>query len=126
MEVAMKVEFHIKDIVITASQKSLIEKKMMKLKRYSKNEPMTVDIYLRDETSPEKGGIDQAVELSATFGHEKLFVREIDNRLMRAFAFAYKSLERQMQRFHKKQIDKEHEGSEKAVSRLFRALKIKK
>ncbi len=122
----MKVEFHIKDIVITASQKSLIEKKLMKLKRYLKNEPMTLDIYLRDETSAEKGGVDQAVELSATFNHEKLFVREVDDRLMRAFAFAYKSFERQMQRFHKKQIDKAHEGSEKAVNRFLKALRIKK
>lgn len=122
----MKVEFHIKDIIITASQKSLIEKKLMRLKRYLKNEPMTVDIYLRDETSPEKGGVDQAVELSATFGREKLFVREVDDRLMRAFAFAYKSFERQMQRFHKKEIDKSHEGSEKAVSKILKAMRIKK
>jgi len=122
----MKVEFHIKDIIITASQKSLIEKKLMRLKRYLKNEPMTVDIYLRDETSPEKGGVDQAVELSATFNREKLFVREVDDRLMRAFAFAYKSFERQMQRFHKKEIDKSHEGSEKAVSKILKAMRIKK
>lgn len=122
----MKVEFHIKGIVITASQKSLIEKKLMKLKRYLKNEPMTLDVYLRDETSPEKGGVDQAVELSATFNHEKLFVREVDDRLMRAFAFAYKSFERNMSRFHKKQIDKTHEDPERAVSKLLKALRIKK
>ena len=122
----MKVEMHIKDIVITAKQKSLIEKKLQKLKRYIKDEPMTVDCYLMDETSAEKGGTDQAVELSAVFGKEKIFVREVDDRLMRAFAFAYRSFERQMSRFHKKRIDDSHEGTENYISKALKALRIRK
>jgi len=122
----MKVEFHIKDIVITAKQKSLMEKKLQKLKRYLKDEPLMIDCYLRDETSPEKGGTDQAVELSATFGSEKIFVREVDDRLMRAFAFAYKTFERNMSRFHKRRIDKSHEGTEGYVDKALKALRLKK
>jgi ribosomal subunit interface protein len=122
----MKIEFHIKNIVISAKQKSFFEKKLMKLKRYLKDEPMIIDVYFKDETSPEKGGMDQAVELATTFGKEKIFVREVDDRLMRAFAIAYKSLERNLSRFHKKRIDKSHEGTEDYVSRALRALRIKK
>lgn len=122
----MKVEFHIKDIAITAKQKSIIEKKLFKLKRYLKEEPLIIDCYLRDETSPEKGGTDQAVELSAVFGREKLFVREVDDRLMRAFAFAYKSFERQMTRLHKKKVDQAQEGTEGYMEKALKALRIKK
>lgn len=122
----MKVEFHIKDIVITSKQKSIIEKKLFKLKRYLKDEPLVIDVYLRDETSAEKGGVDQAVELSAVFNHEKIFIREVDDRLMRAFAFAYKAFERQMERFNKKRIEKSHKVDENRVEKVLRVLKIKK
>lgn len=121
----MKIEFHIKDIVITASQKSLIEKKLKKLKRYLKDEPMIIDVYLTDETTAEKGGLDQSVELSAVFNNEKIFVKEIDDRLMRAFAFAYRSFERQLERFHRKRLDKTQKGSETAVNRLLKKLRIR-
>lgn len=119
-------EFHIKDIVITAKQKSIIEKKLFKLKRYLKDEPMVIDCYLLDETGSEKGGTDQVVELSAVFGSEKIFVREVDDRLMRAFAYAYQSFERRMQRFHKKRIDKNHRGGDNYIEKALKALKIKK
>jgi len=120
----MKIEFHVKDIVLTARDKSLIEKKLQKLKRYLKDEPMMIDIFLRDETSPEKGGIDQSVEISITFGKEKIFVREVDDRLMRAFAFAYKGLERNLQRFHRKRVKSSHKIDEGKIAKVLRALKI--
>jgi len=69
-----------------------------------------IDCYFKDESSAEKGGIDQAVELSATFGSEKIFIREVDDRLMRAFGIAHQALERKLQRFHKQRIDKSHSG----------------
>lgn len=122
----MKIEFHIKNIVISAKQKALMEKKLHRLKRYVKDEPMTVDVYLKDETSPEKGGIDQAVEISATFAKEKFFVREVDDRMLRAFAIAHKSIERNLSRFHKKRIDESHKGTEGYVTKALRALKIRK
>jgi len=122
----MKVEFHIKDIVITSKQKAIIEKKLFKLKRYLKDEPLIIDVYLKDETSAEKGGVDQAVELSAIFNHEKIFIREVDDRLMRAFAFAYKAFERQVERFNKKNIEKNHKVDENRVEKVLKALKIRK
>ncbi|MFA7253641.1 MAG: HPF/RaiA family ribosome-associated protein [Patescibacteria group bacterium] len=122
----MKVEFHIKDIVISAKQKALIEKKVMKLKRYLKDEPMIIDIYLRDETSPEKGGTDQVVELSAVFGSEKIFVQHVDDRLMRSFAYAYKSFERAMSEFQRKRLDKTQKGSTGKIDRALRRLGIRK
>lgn len=121
----MKIEFHIKEIVLSASQKSLIERKLKKLKRYLKDEPMIIDIYLTDETSAEKGGVDQSVEISGIFGGEKIFVKEIDDRLMRAFAVAYRSFERQLERFHRKRIDKDQKGSKTSVDNLLRKLRIR-
>jgi len=123
----MKVEFHIKDIVITSKQKALIEKKVLKLKKYSKNNnSMLVDVYLRDETGSNKNGVDQTVELSTIFNNEKIFIRETDDRLMRAFAFAFKSFERNLRRIHKKNIDRSHEGSESYFRKALKTLRLKK
>ncbi len=121
----MQVQFHVKDIVITAKQKALIEKKILRLKRYIKDEPFVVDVYLRDKTSAEKGGIDQAVELSATFENEKIFVKEIDDRLMRAFAFAYKKLERNLQEFHRKRVDVS-QGKEGHIDKLLKRFGLRR
>lgn len=122
----MKIEFHMKDIVITSKQKSLIEKKLLKLKKYDKNNPMIVDVYLRDETGLNKNSVDQAVELSTMYNNEKVFIREVDDSLMRAFAFALKSFERNLRRYHKKAIDRSHEGSESYLRKALKTLKIKK
>jgi len=121
----MQVEFHIKDIVITAKQKSLIEKKIFKLKRYIKDEPLIIDVYLRDETSAEKGGVDQSVELSAVFGPEKIFVKEIDDRLMRAFAYAFKKFERNLQEFHDKRIGRSH-GKEGRLDKILKRIGLRR
>ncbi|MEI8143066.1 MAG: HPF/RaiA family ribosome-associated protein [Candidatus Berkelbacteria bacterium] len=102
----MKIAFHIKDIIIGKKQKDLIEKKLRGLKKYVPGEPVNVDIYLKDETSLEKGGVDQAVEIAVTFGKEKLFVREVDDKMLRAFAYAHKSIERQLVRDHNKKVEK--------------------
>ena len=103
----MKISFHIKDIIIGNKQKNLIEKKLTGLKKYLEHEPVKVDVYMKDETSQEKGGIDQAIEINLTYGGDKIFVREVDDKMMRAFAYAYKSVERQLIREHKKRTDKE-------------------
>ena len=121
----MKVEFHIKDVVLTSKQKSLIEKKLFKLKRYLKDEPMTIDVYLKDETSVEKGGVDQAVELSVVFGQEKIFVREVDDRILRAFAYAYRALERNLERFHRKRIEVSH-GHESRLDKILKRVGIRR
>ena len=118
-------EFHIKEMVISAKQKSQFEKKLLKLKRYIKDEPLLIDCYFKDESSPEKGGVNQVVELSATFGHEKIFMREIDERLVRAFANAYKNLERKLTEFHKERIDRTR-GSESKFDQVLKRLGIRK
>lgn len=120
----MKVEFHIKDVVITAHQKALMEKKLYKLKRYLKDEPMVVDLYLSDESSEEKGGEDQSVEISVVFQSEKIFVREVDSRLMRAFAFAYRSIERKLQEFHQKRIGNSNKPFRHRFKKIFKVFGI--
>ncbi len=122
----MKVEFHIKDVIISAKQKALIEKKLYKLKRYIKDEPLVIDCYFKDETSAEKGGVDQSVELSATFGSEKIFVKETNDRLMRSFAISLKAMERKLSEFHKKRIDKSHRPKVDQIDRVLRALRLRR
>jgi len=103
----MKIEFHIKDVVITESQRSLVQSKLLKLKRYIKDEPLLIDVYMTDQSGGlNKGGVDQSVRLSANFQNEKIFVEEIDSKLMRAFAYSFRRLEHQMQQFHEKRIGK--------------------
>lgn len=122
----MKIEFHIREVSLTSSQRVLIEKKLKSLKRYIKDEPLVLDIYLIDESSPKKGGLDKAVELSAVFRDKKVFVREIDDEIMSAFAFAFSAFQRQIQRFHRKVINKSHEGTERELAKILKALRIRK
>ncbi|PIS07800.1 hypothetical protein COT78_01720 [Candidatus Berkelbacteria bacterium CG10_big_fil_rev_8_21_14_0_10_43_13] len=122
----MKIEFHIKDVVITAKQKALFEKKLMKLKKYCKDESVTIDVYLKDESSAEKGGVDQTVEISTVIAGEKIFVTEIDDRLLRAFARAQKAFDRQVNKLHKQRIEKSHSGSDSYISKALKALRLKK
>jgi ribosome-associated translation inhibitor RaiA len=122
----MKIEFHIKDVVLTAKQKAIIEKKLLKLKRYTNGDESIIDIYLRDESSPEKGGIDQTIELSTIFLGDKIFIERKDDRLMRGFANAYKAFEDEIVKRHKKKIDQNREAGPDRFGKLLKALKIKK
>jgi len=122
----MKIEFHIKNVVITAKQKALFEKKLLRAKKYCKDEPITIDVYLRDESSPEKGGVDQTVELSTVIAGEKVFVSETDDRLLRAFARAHKAFDRQMNDIHKEKIEKTQKGSDSYIAKALRALRLRK
>ena len=106
----MKINMHVDGVIITAKQKTLMERKLLKLKKYIPDEPVVLDLLLRDESSSEKGGIDQKVEINVTFGKEKIFISETDDRMMRAFAFALKRFERQLSRFHEKRISKTQHG----------------
>lgn len=106
----MKVNIHVDGVIITSKQKTMMEKKLLKMKRYISDEPMVIDLVLKDESSAEKGGIDQKVEINATFGKEKVFVSETDSRMMRSFAFALKRFERQLSQFHEKRISQTQNG----------------
>lgn len=102
----MKVNFQTKGVILTAKQKSLIEKKINKLKKYFNNDAVDIDILLTDESSPEKGGFDQVVHLNVVMSKEKIFIEEKDDRLMRAFTFAYARLERNLRRSHQKRVER--------------------
>jgi ribosomal subunit interface protein len=103
----VKINFHAKGVIVTAKQKALMEKKIANLRKYLKDiNPVTVDLSLIDESSPERGGIDQAVHITVILPEEKIFIEEVDDRIMRAFGFALKTLERRLSRRHKKNIDK--------------------
>lgn len=109
----MNVVVHTKGVIITAKQKSLIERKILQLKKYVRDfSPVDVTVTLLDESGPEKGGIDQAVHIKAELPKEEIFIKEVDDRLMRAFGFAYKSFERRLRRYGKIRREKENrEGS---------------
>jgi len=106
----MKINIQTDGVIITSKQKSMMEKKLLKMKRYLKEEPMNIDLILRDDTGPEKGGVDQKVHINATWGKEQIFIEETDDRLMRAFAYAIKRFERQLNRYHKKMIEESQKG----------------
>ena len=125
----MKVKIHIDGVIITSKQNKLMEKKLMKMKRYLPDDTLNIDLFLKDESSAEKGGIDQKVEISATFGKEKIFISETDDRMMRAFAFAMKRFERQLVRIHDKRISKSQSSGGARFEKLWgiiRKTKIRK
>lgn len=103
----MKINFRAKGVIVTAKQKALMERKIAGLKKYLKDvDPVMVDLTLLDESSPERGGVDQAVHLSVILPEERIFIEEVDDRIMRAFGFALKTLERRLSRRHKRNVDK--------------------
>ena len=106
----MKLTIHVDGVILTSKQKKIMEKKLMKMKRYISDETMKVDLFLKDESSAERGGIDQKAEITAVFGKEKVIISEVDDRMMRAFAFAQKRFERQLARIHDKRASKNKSG----------------
>jgi len=109
----MRVNIQTKGVIITAKQKSAMEKKLLRLKRYTKEwSPVNCEVKLIDETGPEKGGIDQTVSLNVILPKETIFIKETDDRVMRAFGFVYQILERKLRRYNQKfTSDKRREAS---------------
>lgn len=104
----VKINFHTKGIIVTAKQKSQMERKLQKLSRYVKDvEPVVCDITLADESGPEKNGIDQCVRINFLIPKERIHVEEVDDRIVRAFGFAYSALERRLRRYSKKRTNLE-------------------
>jgi ribosomal subunit interface protein len=122
----MKIEFHTKGVILTSKQKKAMEKKLLKTKKYIPDEPLMVDVILKDESSAEKGGIDQKVEINATFGKEKIFIEETDDRIMRAFAFALGRFDRKLQHFHKKKVDRNKKPGGLRFEKVLGIIKRKK
>jgi len=109
----MKVNIQTKGIIITAKQKSVMERKLLRLKRYVKEwSPVNCDLKLIDETGENKGGVDQSVHINVLLPRETIFIKETDDRIMRAFQFAYKILERKLRRYNQKYtLDRRREAS---------------
>lgn len=96
----MKVSVKTKGVVLTSKQKSQIEKQLARLKKFiSHIEPVTIEVTFLDLSGPTKGGVDQAVHLNVVLPKETIFIEEVDDRALRAFQFAYKTLERRLRRF---------------------------
>ena len=122
----VNVNFQARGVIITAKQKSQIEKKVAKLKKYLNADPVNIDILLTDETSPEKGGMDQTVKLSVTFGKEKIIIEETDDRLMRAFSYAFDRLERNLCRLHQRKVESQKEIGGLRFDKVLGIIKRKK
>ncbi len=99
----MKINIQTKGIILTTKQRKGIEKKILRLKRYVRNfNPVICDVKLIDQTGEGKGGVDQAVHINITLPKETIFVEEVDDRVIRAFQFAYKIVERRLRRYNQK------------------------
>ena len=115
----MKINFHTKGVIVTAKQKSQMERKLQKLSRYVKDvRPVVCDITLADESGSEKNGIDQCVRINFLIPKESIHVEEVDDRIVRAFGFAYSALERRLRRYSKKKTDLERRDSSR-IKNLF-------
>lgn len=117
----MKVNIQTRGVVITAKQKSVIEKKLLRLKRYVKEwSPVVCDVKLFDQTGENKGGVDQAIHINMSLPHEQIFIEEVDDRMMRAFGFAYKILERRLRRYNQKHtaVDRRQASKFKSVANV--------
>lgn len=108
----MQINVVTKDVIITARQKSFIEKKISRLKKYLKHEsPVKVEVHLIDDSGPNKTGVTQTVKINVASEHYNLHVEEKkNNNIMKAFANALRSVDRQVRDQHKKEIDKTRQG----------------
>ena len=108
----MQINVVTKDVIITARQKSDIEKKIGRLKKYLKHEsPVAVEVHLIDDSGPNKNGVTQSVKIDVTSEHYNIHVEEKRNNIMKAFANALRSVDRQVRDQHKKEIESTRTGT---------------
>ena len=108
----MQINVVTKDVIITARQKSDIEKKISRLKKYLKHEnPVTVDVHLIDDAGQNKTGVTQSVKIDVVSEHYNIHVEEKKSNIMKAFANALGSVDRQIRDQHKKEIDSTRTGT---------------
>lgn len=108
----MQINVVTKDVIITARQKSDIEKKISRLKKYLKHEsPVNIEVHLIDDSGQNKTGVTQTVKIDITSEHYNVHVEEKKNNIMKAFANALRSVDRQVRDQHKKEIEKTRTGT---------------
>jgi ribosomal subunit interface protein len=122
----MKIEFHTNNVALTSGQREEMEKKLLKTKKFIPDEPVMIDVILQDETSSKKGGVDQMVKLIATFGKEKIYIEEVDERLMKAFGVALERFERDVKRYHEKRTYNNRKTGGLRWEKVLGAFKIRK
>ena len=114
----MQINVQTRGVIITSKQRSQMERQLSKLKKYMKDvSPVMIDLTLIDESGPEKGGIDQAVHINVILPGEKIFIEEVDDRIVRAFGFAVKTLERRLRRYSQKRV-----GDQRRKASRFKSL----
>ena len=103
----MQINVVTKDVIITARQKSDIEKKISRLNKYLKHEnPVTVEVHLIDDSGPNKNGVTQTVKIDVASEHYNIHVEEKKSNIMKSFANALRSVDRQLRDQHKQEIEK--------------------
>ena len=121
----MKVNVQTDGVIITAKQEAVIEKKIKKLKKYLPVEHAVIDVMMSDETGPEKGGVDQTVRINTVIGKEKIIIEESDDRLMRAFSYAFGRFERQLSRNHQKRVESSQGDGKNRMEKLLKIISRK-
>jgi len=107
----MQINLSTRGVIITARQKKYIERKIGRLNKYLKHEsPVKIDVQLVDDSGPNKNGVTQTVKIDVTSPHYSLHIEEKKNNVMKAFARAVSSAERQVRDKHKQEIQKSRKG----------------
>ncbi|TSC94953.1 MAG: hypothetical protein Athens101428_78 [Candidatus Berkelbacteria bacterium Athens1014_28] len=107
----MQINVTTRDVIITARQKSEIEKRVSRLNKYLKNEdPVVVSVALIDDSGPNKTGVTQTVKIDVSCPNLSVHVEEKKNNLMKAFVRAFSSVDRQIRDRHQKEIKKSRRG----------------
>ncbi len=96
----MQINFHIEGVVISDKDETEMEEKIKNLEKYVR-EPAIADVYIVDESGKQsKSGVDKRVKLSVLMGKEKIFIEELDNNPIQAFAKSYHRLKSNLEEFH--------------------------
>ena len=107
----MDVSISTRGVIVTARQKSYIEKRILKFNKYLKHlSPVKAAVQLIDDSGPNKTGVTQTVKIDLDAPGYELHVEEKKNNLMKAFANAVSAAERQVRDQHKQKIEKRRRG----------------
>ena len=124
----MDISISTRGVIVTARQKSYIEKRILKFNKYLKHlSPVKAAVQLIDDSGPNKTGVTQTVKIDLDAPGYELHVEEKKNNLMKAFANAISAAERQVRDQHKQKIEKRRRGvSFDSVVNIFGKFRRKK
>ena len=124
----MDISISTRGVIVTARQKSYIEKRILKFNKYLKHlSPVKAAVQLIDDSGPNKTGVTQTVKIDLDAPGYELHVAEKKNNLMKAFDNAVSAAERQVRDQHKQQIEKRRRGvSFDSVVNIFGKFRRKK